>query len=276
MDLGGRRVMIGFRGSRAIATLESDGLVVDDGARLVMETAVALPSVFALDGGDVASEIQRRKAQDAIPEAAVAASNIADGEVSPAALDPAGDPLDVPRGGTGLSNVPEGALLFGAGAAAAVPAPHVAFVGNDTLETPSLTVGAWTYAAVSAADGRRTLTATDSQTGASVDLLLPAKRELTSPDLTLTPSSGQVTMQASVSDPLVRVVHFDWRPSPSVDPSPSAIAHRPSKSVVVGPDGLAAYTATGLPSGADRDFRAVAEDGRGNVSPPAKATGAAS
>lgn len=274
MNLGGRRILIGFDSSKAVAKLEDDDLILDDGTEVVMGNSITIPSAFATNGGDVVSEINRHKAEDTILESVITASHIGDGEISPAMFDKSSDPLDVSRGGTGLSNIPLNALLVGGGESPASHTHQVSF-DNDTLTTSSLTVGTWTYAASNNIHGRSTLAAIDSVSGSNVDLLHPRKNELTEPSLVLSPLSGQITMEVLVSDPLVRLVHFDWRVSPSDDLTPAQIAYSSRKSVAVGPDRLATYTATGLSSGIDHDFRAVTEDGRGNVSMVTKAMSAA-
>lgn len=267
MDLGRRRVLIGFRGSRAVASLQGDDLSVDGAVAVEVASAPRMPSAYAAGGGDVIAEINRRRSEAPVLPGAVTESNIADAQLDPAAVfDPASDPLDAPRGGTGLGAVPTGALLAGGGVGPAAVVPGVSFVGG-VLTTPSLTVGDWRLAAVDDGTGRRTVVAENSETGCNVDLLLAGRQDVRTPTLTLaTGGAGQVTMEASAPDDLVRVVHFDWRPSPSGDRAPAQVARSPSKSVRVDPDGIARYTATGLTPATAYDFRAAAEDGRGNVS----------
>lgn len=273
IDLGSRRVLVGFAPDRVAARLDGDQLVADADAAVVIEGELRLPAAYMQD---VVAEIAQRRAATAVLPGAVATSSIADATLNPAtAFDPQADPLDVARGGTGLAEVRAGALLVGAGAAAAVVAPDVTFAA-DALSTPSLTVGTWRLATGTDALARRTVFATDAATGCNVDLLLAGRHQVRAPRLTATPGpvgSGQMTLEAAAPDDLVRVIHFDWRPAPSADLTPAQVARTPSKSVRVDPDGVARYTATGLPAGVSHDFRAAAEDGRGNVSEVTTAPG---
>ena len=207
--------------------------------------------------------------------AAVATSNIADAELDPVAVfDRSSDPLDVPRGGTGIGVVPDRALLVGGGAGPASAVPGVTF-GDGVLSAPSLAVGTWRFAASNDEAGRRTVLAVDSGTGCNVDLLQAGKHDVRPPQLSVTPgSNGQVTVEGATADDLVRVIHFDWRLSPSDDRTSAQVARAPSKSVRVDATGVARYTATGLTAAATYDFRAAAEDGRGNVSEVSWTTGA--
>lgn len=281
LDLGEKRVLIGFDESRVVARMEGDDLVIDDDVVVEVASTVRMPSVVTGNGGDgdgdVVAEIERHKAEDSVRPAAVTPSNIADAELDPAAVfDPTSDPLDALRGGTGLSNVPPHALLVGGGSGPASIIPDITF-SNDVLTTPSLTVGTWRFAASNDELGRRSVYARDAATGCNVDLLSAGKREVRPPLLSLTPGDGgQVTMEAraAASEDLVRVIHFDWQLSPSEDQTPGQVARGPSKSVRVDPDGIARYTAIGTELTQQHDFRAVAEDGRGNVSEVALASGA--
>ena len=263
MDVGGRAVLIGFGSLDPAASLQGDRLVASrfHARRLLV------------DGADVRESILSQQRQAPVPSGAVSACNIAAGSLDPASLlDPAAGPVPVAKGGTGVDRATAGALLAGGGTASVSPSASVSFA-DGALTSPSIRVGDWLFAASNRSSGRKSLFAHDTASGANVDLLLASERPLPPPALAVVSrSQGQITVEAAAGDPLVRVIHFDWRPAPSQPRTPAQIARSPTRSVVVAPDGTARYTATGLALGQSYDFRAAGEDGRGNVSPVAETT----
>eukprot|EP00873_Tetraselmis_striata_P033888 jgi/Tetstr1/454152/TSEL_041071.t1 len=268
MDLGDRRVVIGFSPEAPVVALEGRDMAVF--RPVTVASTLRVPSAFPATAGDVVAAIARQRDSLAVLEGAVAASNISDRAIVPAeAFDRASEPLDAGRGGTGLSNVPDGLLLVGAGTSPAVPTDRISFSGG-VLETPSLTVGDWRFEPGDDEFGRRTVFARDAATGRSVNLVSAGRREVAAPALAVAAGAmGQVTLAASVPPgSLVRLVHFHWRPVPSDPATPAQVARgSPRASVLVDPDGGARYTVTGLAAGTAYTFMAAAEDGRGNVSP---------
>jgi hypothetical protein len=266
MDITNRTVLIGFEPTGTVASLAGNQLILHQGTRFHAQRLL-------VDGADVGESILLQKQQAPVPSGAVSACNIAPASFDPASsLNSSAGPVPVAKGGTGIVVATTGALLAGAGTAPVSHSGGVSFA-DGALTTPSIHVGSWRFAASNHSSGRKSLFASDSASGANVDLLLASQRPLPPPALAVVSSSqGQITVQANAADPLVRVIHFDWRPAPSQPRTPAQLARSPSRSVIVAPDGTARYTASGMTLGQYYDFRAAAEDGRGNVSPVAEAT----
>nr|WRJ69982.1 hypothetical protein TetV2_00537 [Oceanusvirus sp.] len=264
MDLSGKRVVIGF-GANVIETVvldsELEQLTVAEGVAVNVASNIRLASI-----PDVVQEIQIQKTTRRILENSVGAENIQDGSLDPSLVfRDDSDPLDVLRGGFGISNLDDGNLLAGGGTSNAVPVSSVTWTDSNLTVLNEITLSGNTFSVSNDDLGRRSLYLSGAD-GSNIDLFAPSRVDPEIESVVVTPASGQVTIDVSVLDlpNRARTVHVSYAPSPAAPQTRGQVISEGMGARVY--EGSARLTATGLASAAPLDFSVVARDGRGNVS----------
>ena len=227
--------------------------------------AVVATSGMTIGGaGDVTGAIEVAKRTEPVLAGVVGDANVANGSLDPVrAFSRSSDPLDVARGGTGASSFVPGALVISGNPFAS--SADCSAAGGVLRARSHVSVGPWRFAPAPTAHGFPTLLATDSSSGASVDLFNPSK-PVAAPVVSLTPwAQGQATVEATGFDSYSRICHIVLLDASMPAPSRSRVVLEPTASVRIRPDGTVRHTFFGLAPG-DLVAYAVAAGARRNYS----------